>query len=128
MSEQTEKPAIRRPCRSCPWRVDQHAHAIPNFSLELAERLEATCPSGGYGVDMMAPQFACHQSNEGEEIVCAGWLAVAGGRHPAVRLAVATGRLSPDALSPGDDWPELHESFNDLIEKLRSDVRGEIHV
>jgi hypothetical protein len=111
--------SARRPCPSCPWRVDQDATAIPNFNLHLAEDLWRTCRRNGYGQEFGDPQFACHQSREGDEIVCAGWLAMQGSSHPAVRIAAMTGALDPDALSPGPDWPELHEEFDDVIEKLR---------
>lgn len=66
--------------------------------------------------------FACHQSREGEEIVCAGWLARYGWESIAVRLQLLAGKLSPEALEPGEDWPELHETFTEVIEKLREDV------
>ncbi len=113
--------ACRRPCPSCPWRVDQTAAAIPNFSLELAEGLAATCPDErGMGPEFGAAQFACHQSRDGAEVVCAGWLAVAGHAHPGVRLDVLRGTVDHAALSPGEDWPELHQSFGEVIEKLRA--------
>jgi hypothetical protein len=111
----------RQPCASCPWRTDQDARAIPNFSLDLAERLVGTSPDArGYGPSYGAPLFACHQSREGEEIVCAGWLAAVGAAHPNVRLAVLSGSIHPNALAPGDGWPELHEDFSEVIEKLRA--------
>lgn len=112
---------FRQPCRSCPWRVDQDATAIPNFSLAKAEALAETCPDdAGYGPDFGAPQFACHQSRDGAEIVCAGWLATNGGRHPAVRMQVFAGKVPPAALEPGEDWPLLHERFDEVIAKLRA--------
>jgi hypothetical protein len=111
----------RLPCRSCPWRVDQDARSIPGFVLSLAEGLAVTCASerGGESVGHDEPQFACHQSRDGDEIVCAGWLAVEGSEHVGARLAVAFGKHPPDALRPGDDWPELHDSYAEVIEKLR---------
>jgi hypothetical protein len=90
------------------------AQDIPNFSLELAENLRRTC-DGQFG----APIFACHQSREGAEFACAGWLAIHGYDSIAVRLAVMAGRIAPEALTPAADWPELHPSFDDMIEKLR---------
>ncbi len=66
--------------------------------------------------------FACHQSRQGEEFACIGWLAKVGHRHPAVRLAVAGGRLDPEALEPGVDWPELHDSYQEVLDKLRETV------
>lgn len=105
---------VRQPCLSCPWRVDQDAQDIPNFSLDLAERLERTCHQ-----DFGAPVFACHQSRKGKEFPCAGWLAVYGANSIAVRMMVIGGRIQPDALQPGEDWPELHTDFEEVIEKLR---------
>ena len=64
--------------------------------------------------------FACHQSGEGEEFACAGWMAKVGHRHPAVRLAVISGRLDSAALEPGVDWPELHDSYQEVLDKLRA--------
>jgi hypothetical protein len=42
-----------------------------------------------------------------------------GHRRPSVRLAVVTGRLDPVALKPGADWPELHDNYQEVLEKLR---------
>lgn len=110
---------VRQPCPGCPWRRDAHAEEIPNFSLKLAEGLAATSPDEqGMGPDSFAPQFACHQSKDGEEIVCAGWLAAVGEAHPMVRMAVLRGDLPEGAL---DHKPELHETYQEVIEKLRAD-------
>lgn len=114
---------VRRPCPTCPWRVDRDASTIPGFSLEKAERLDRTCPNDhgrGSGPNFGDPVFACHQSRPGEEVVCAGWLAVFGGLHPNMRLAVCQGRIDPAALSPGEGWPELHQTFEEFIEKMRA--------
>lgn len=106
--------ACRTPCPTCPWRVDQDASVIPGFSLGLAEQIERTT-HGEFG----APIFACHQSREGEEFACAGWLARYGYDSIAVRLMVMGGKIDAEALQPGEGWPELHETFEDVIEKLR---------
>lgn len=82
----------------------------------MAEGLARTCVPGS---DLTTPRFACHQSRDGEEFDCAGWLAVYGHRHVGVRFAVMTGRLPMEALEPDADWPELHASFSEVIEKLR---------
>nr|WP_257786836.1 DUF6283 family protein [Cupriavidus malaysiensis] len=112
---------LARPCGSCPWRCDSMAGDIPNFDIGLAESLAATCPDDrGMGPDFGASIFACHQSKLGAEFACAGWLARVGHRHPSVRLAVATGRLHPAALTPQDDWPPLHDAYEQVLEKLRA--------
>ncbi|MEX3952717.1 DUF6283 family protein [Paraburkholderia sp. EG287B] len=110
-----------KPCASCPWRHTAGAEDIPNFDLALAEKLADTCPDDrGMGPDFGASMFACHQSREGEEFACAGWLAKVGHHHPAVRLAVVSGRLDSAALEPGVDWPELHDSYREVLDKLRA--------
>nr|WP_230947915.1 DUF6283 family protein [Burkholderia territorii] len=115
-----------RPCSSCPWRVDQDAGDIPNFSLSLAESLAGTCPDErGMGPDYNASWFACHQSAEGTKIPCAGWLATVGHCHPRVRLAVRSGILPVDALAPGKDWPELHDTYPEVLAKLRATCGSE---
>lgn len=109
--------AVRTPCRSCPWRVGSSADAIPGFSPQRAEDLRATCErSQGLGTAM----FACHQSRVGEEIVCAGWLAVHGRESIAVRIAVLEGRVPVQALDPGEDWPPLYADFDAMIANLRA--------
>lgn len=106
---------IRPPCPSCPWRVDATAEEIPNFVLELAEGLSA-CQSG----ELSAPGFGCHLSRPGEEFPCAGWLAVHGREHILTRLAVSTGQLPVGALDPQPGWPELHDSYESMMHKLRA--------
>ncbi|MFN9470920.1 DUF6283 family protein [Acidovorax sp.] len=110
---------LPQPCPSCPWRIDQGAHDIPNFSIDKARALASTCPdNGGLGPSFGASIFACHQSNVGAEIACAGWLATVGRAHPSVRLAAMQGRLPVEALDPGEDWPELHENYGAVLQKL----------
>ncbi|WP_208454142.1 DUF6283 family protein [Burkholderia gladioli] len=112
--------AAARPCASCPWRVDKDARDIPNFDMQLAEKLSETCPDArNMGPAFGAAMFACHQSKDGAEIPCAGWLATVGERHPMVRLAVMRGRLPAESLVPGSDWPELHDNYPAVLDKLR---------
>lgn len=110
---------LARPCPGCPWRCDKTAADIPGFSLEKARGLAATSPDArGFGPSFGAPLFACHQSKEGDELACAGWLATVGACHPNVRLAVMSGRLDGEALQPAQDWPELHGNYGEVLRKL----------
>ena len=96
--------------------------------MELAESLAGTCPDEwGMGPDFSASMFACHQSKEGQENACAGWLATVGHRHPRVRLAVALGRLDAAALKAGAGWPRLHENYRLVLEKLRKSNHRKSH-
>ena len=119
---------LSTPCASCPWRADATAADIPNFDLGLAERLAATCPDErGMGPDFFAGIFACHQSRIDEEFACAGWLAMVGHAHPRVRMAVGDGKVDIDALEPGKDWPPLHETYGEVLTKLRATTPGNKH-
>ena len=100
-----------RPCIPCPWRRDSDHGEFPP---ERYEALRATAGSAGAEVGLTAPIFACHLSTEGHDRACAGWLAICGYEHLGVRLAVATGTLPAEALNPGDGWPELFESYDEL--------------
>lgn len=119
--------AARTPCKTCPWRVAQHADEIPGFQLEMAEGLTGTT-TGEFG----APMMACHQSDEGKHFVCAGWLARHGQGSVTVRMVLG-GMLSEDqingtlkgvtveGLEPGKDWPEIHADYPEVLDKLRED-------
>lgn len=109
------------PCKSCPWRVGADADAIPGFDMAMAEDLRL-CVSGAIG----APIFACHQSREGDEIPCQGFLAVEGYASLTVRIGVSVGTIDPDALGePPEDWPELYGSFEAMLANLRDTFDGE---
>lgn len=111
---------LPKPCPSCPWRVDQTASDIPNFDIEKAEGLAECCPDHcGASPAFDAPIFSCHQSKEGAEFPCAGWLATVGHRHPRMRYRAMLGDIPFEALEPGKDWPELHENYGDVLDKLR---------
>lgn len=60
--------------------------------------------------------FACHKSMPGHDEACAGWLAAAGYEHLGVRLAVATGWLPASCLTPGIEWPELFDTYSEMVE------------
>lgn len=88
--------------------------------MELAERLAGTSPDeDDMGPSFPAAIFACHDSNEGDEIICAGWAASVGASNPNLRLLVNQGSVSSGALARKADWPKLHRSFVDVIAKLR---------
>lgn len=110
-------PHARRPCRDCPWRLDSPPGQFP---LERFEALRSTSDQSG----LQAPMFACHQSAEGRDVACAGWLATEGHNHLGVRLAVALGRLNPVALRPRAGWPRLFSSYATMFAAKRARSAG----
>lgn len=112
---------LSQPCPSCPWQTDRFAKDIPHFDLQLARNLIETCPDAkGHGPAFGSPLFACHQTQTGQERPCAGWLGTVGHHHPNVRLAVLRGQLREEALTPSPDWPQLHDSYADVLRKLEA--------
>lgn len=104
--------ACRRPCTECPWRKD----TLPGqFSAERYEQLRITTGERGHEAPLGSPQFACHKAPEGEEFVCAGWLAAVGYYNLSARVAAAYGHIPHEAFQPGDGWPELYESYAELL-------------
>jgi hypothetical protein len=109
----------RAPCKGCPWRISATASAIPGFDMEKAENLINTV-----GQEFGQPMMACHQSTEENEIHCVGFLAVQGWDNITVRMAVISGQIPAEALEqPPEEWGEMHESFDEMIEKLRETAR-----
>ena len=102
-----------RPCAECPWRKDTPPGQFPAERYE-ALRSTSRTPAGHPG--MHDPMFACHKSAEGNEIPCAGWLAVEGADHVRIRIGVSLGEIPVEALQPGDDWPELYEDYASMAE------------
>lgn len=95
--------------------MDQHADTIPNFRLGMAEALvDSTSDQIG------APIFACHQSKLGQQVVCVGWLWRYGQDSIGIRLRIMDGKMKPEELDP-DPEIELHETFDEMISKLRAD-------
>ncbi|EIV03098.1 hypothetical protein MA6G0728R_5378 [Mycobacteroides abscessus 6G-0728-R] len=79
--------------------------------------MRATAGAPGREAELGAPIFACHKSEPGRDRVCAGWLAIAGTDHLGIRLAVAVGRLPGGVLQPGEDWPNLFGSYDEMAER-----------
>ena len=102
-----------RPCAECPW-----VKATPpgQFSRERFEALRGTTGEPGNEAPLGAGLFACHKSAEGRELPCAGWLAAVGKESLSVRALIANGRIPAEALRLGDDWPDLHDTYEEMME------------
>lgn len=107
----TETPHMKRPCPECPWRCGSTPDQFPAHRFEA---LRDTSGRRGGEAHMGSPFFACHKTQEGREAICAGWLAVEGYDHLGARYLGITGKLAAAAFSPGDDWPELYGSYDEM--------------
>lgn len=103
----------KAPCVECPWRLDA---PLGKFAPERFETLRATCRDGDGHAGLGAPIFACHmgEPGTGDDLACAGWLAVEGRKSLEVRIAVATGGLPVCTLDPDPRWPELYGSYEEM--------------
>lgn len=103
-----------RPCAQCPWRKD-----TPRGQFPAARYEELACTTGTTEepVPFGSPLFTCHKSKpDGGEIPCAGWLAAVGVTNLSIRLALLSGGLSLNAMTPGADWPPLFETYAEMAE------------
>jgi hypothetical protein len=118
-----------RPCDAtatsgaCPFRVDAEPGEFPAERYEL---LADTAGLPGAEVPDGGKVFACHHTADGAPVACAGWLRVCGHDHLGVRMALATGRLSPEALVRRDDEPDLFESY-DVMATQQADGVYDVH-
>jgi hypothetical protein len=85
--------------------------AAGQFPPERYEALRETTGEQGREAPLGAPMFACHKSVDGQEFVCAGWLASVGYESLTARVAASQGIIDPEGFEPGADWPELHASY-----------------
>lgn len=91
--------AQARPCAECPWRVDVEPGKFP------PSRYQALTTTAE---DMSRSLFACHKSEPGAEIVCAGFLERGADHNLSARLAYIGHALEFKDRSGGF---ELHEDY-----------------
>ncbi|MCD0446400.1 DUF6283 family protein [Glycomyces sp. A-F 0318] len=111
----------RSPCATCPWRKDAPLGAFPDSVFD-SSRHTSVQPEHWDG--QAQAQFGCHASAPSTgapaSLTCAGFLAVAGRDNLSVRMAVLQGTIAPDALEPGEDWPELYDSYDAMAAANRA--------
>ena len=105
------------PCASCPWRVDQGADVIPNYSQSKACGLLNTVGAE----DGFRKIMACHGSEVGQERACNGYLAREGWRNINVRILLARSKIAhPDRVLEACEAAgiELHADYQEVLAKL----------
>jgi hypothetical protein len=106
---------IRKPCRSCPWRVDAETQYWDPAHFTQIYR---TCQNDGAHVMM------CHGSvkrpdgcgPDGRKLVCQGWVRVMGLDAIGVRIAALRGYISKEEIE--DKKPRgirLYKTFDDVL-------------
>lgn len=101
----------KTPCEQCPWRRDVEPGQFP---ADRYEELAETTGSAGEEADLDAPLFGCHKGSPDSPMPCAGWLAAVGYDSLHVRILASRGEIPAEVLRPGDDWPPLFDSFEEM--------------
>jgi hypothetical protein len=113
----TKTVKLRRPCASCPWRVDApRSYWDP---LHFANIWRA-CQDDGIAT------MLCHKSKEGHAAVpCQGWIRVVGLDAIGVRLLVMRGRTTLEEIADRDGL-ELFSTFRVMLlaNKIRPPKRS----
>jgi Family of unknown function (DUF6283) len=110
------------PCTRCPWRTDADLTAFSEQDMDMLRRANGT-PGAEAPID--APAVACHLDQPDTSHAyrwCAGWLAVVGQDHLAIRLAVALQALPGHAVTPRPGWPRLYASLDALLEARQTQL------
>ena len=94
----------RKPCLTCPWRVD----AVGEFPAEAFRH------SANTAYDMATHEFACHSSGKETPSICAGFLLRGSLHNLATRLKAAKGSYDFSQIS--DDGSELFDSYREMAE------------
>lgn len=106
----------RKQCKACPWKVSTDPSAdIPNgYCPNKHRNLKSTVAEpGAIVVSDTIRMMACHETPEGKEQPCVGWLAnqLGPGNNIALRLAT----LQRPELGDFELDGEQHERFEDTI-------------
>jgi hypothetical protein len=103
----------RRQCKKCPWKTSTNPREIPDYDQRLHETLKAetiAAPGDMRGAPRM---MACHETREGAELPCVGWLhnQLGPGNNIGLRLRVMYGDLDANYEIVGPQ----HETFEDTL-------------
>lgn len=108
----------RKQCKKCPWKVDTDPNDIPNGYCEAKHRGLKSTIAQGDGLGQLSrsdgyTMMACHETPQGRELPCVGWLAhqLGPGNNIPLRLAASAGRIDYDYELDG----EQHECFEDTL-------------
>lgn len=92
----------KKPCPECPWRTDvPTGHFPPERFAVLAHT----------AYDISTVMFGCHQSPEGAEFACAGFMLKGAIHNLGVRFAIRDGRIDPRQIS--SPYP-LFDSYREM--------------
>ncbi|MFF0870188.1 DUF6283 family protein [Nonomuraea sp. NPDC003560] len=117
-------PPAARAGGPCPFLRDAPLGA---FTPEQFDVMRVPCRSEHGHAELDAPLFRCHPGEPatGDDLACAGWLAVEDRNSLRVGLAIAFDRLPDTVLDPRPGWPALYNSFEEMVEANRRAAKDE---
>lgn len=115
----------RLQCAKCPWKKGVDPFDIPNgYDVEKHEALAETIQPGLTGLAGPRRTMACHETPQGGEMPCVGWLVnqIGPGNNLALRIAVSRKEVDADVRTVGPQ----HRRFEDTLpRKKRNKNAGE---
>ena len=101
-------------CKTCPWKKSATVADIPNYSRSQHEKLITTISSGDISeIGQPMNKMACHQSTQGNEIECIGWLyhQLGSGNNIALRMMMRNCENARDIQVDGEQKETFEETF-----------------
>ncbi len=104
----------QKQCKACPWKKSVVASRdVPHYSL--AKHEETALNLRTHGTFGTVRLMACHETQEGKERPCVGWLynQLGPGNNIALRLKVRGQKFTLDL-----DTEDQHATFEDSLEEI----------
>jgi hypothetical protein len=103
----------RRQCKKCPWKTTTDPYDIPNgYCATKHAALRSTIAKEG-DANLNVRLMACHESPDGAELPCVGWLVhqLGPGNNIGLRLAVSRGRIDANVETVGEQHPTFEATL-----------------
>lgn len=102
-------------CEKCPWKRETNPYDIPGYELEKHKALRQTIADPDSFDLGKVIAFSCHESNEGDDYFCVGWLHNQLGQGNNIPLLIHM--LSYENAKDIRVIGEQHERFEDTLPK-----------
>nr|CAH7226211.1 hypothetical protein VCHA53O474_240088 [Vibrio chagasii] len=116
-----------KPCKACPWKRSSKVGGadIPNFDMDMMRNLAGTAPERGKSDDDFRKIFACHDSKEGGECACAGYVARDGQHNISLRLLASKTNTPIQPIIERAEQEDLYNNFHEMFDDYEAANRGE---
>jgi hypothetical protein len=114
-----EKKLLRqtKQCAKCPWKKETDNSEIPGYSKDYHENLECKLSFNDNsigGIEKNQYAMACHESKEGDDYFCVGWLVnqLGEGNNILLRLAMLNYSNASELEVYGQQYSNFKDSLN----------------